>query len=690
MKLKSFLLPITASLVLIACGGDESTNTNHVATRDVFEGMIDSSANPATDFFQFVNGGWFKKNPIPETERGWGIGNVVQEEIYSKLRTISEDATKANAAAGTDTKKIGDFWSTGMDSAKADQLKLKPLEKELSLIDNIKTIDDVMQAMIQLEPLQTGVFYGGFYISQDSKNSEVMALNLYQGGLGLYERDYYLKTDSESVALRNQYVKHIGKMLQLIQEEQNVPNTGSSEASANDLLKFETALASSSRKLEDLGDPYTNYNKMAVDDITKKLTPSIDWRKVCAAHGITKIDSAVVGQPEFFSALEKTLHSTSIATLQNYMRFHLVSSYASSLSSKIDGEHFAFYGTALSGVDKQRVRWKRVLDAEEDAMGMVLGKLFVAEYFSAKAKERYSNMVEAIRTTYADRIQKLEWMNAETKTKALDKLAKMSKKVGYPDKWKDYSALVVGTNSYCENVMNASRWSFNDMISKYGKPIDRNEWEMTPQTYNAYYNPSNNEIVLPAAIFSIPGMPDSLIDDAVVYGYAGASTIGHEITHGFDDEGRNFDAAGNLTNWWTSSDSTQFVSRSNVMIRQFDAFEALPSKYINGKQTLGENIADYGGILLGLEAFKKTEQYKKGEKIGGYTPIQRYCMGYAIGWQYHQREKELARRLMVDVHAPAKWRVNGPFANMPEFYEAFGVKEGDPMWRADSVRVQIW
>ncbi|MDQ3111542.1 MAG: M13 family metallopeptidase, partial [Bacteroidota bacterium] len=414
------------------------------------------------------------------------------------------------------------------------------------------------------------------------------------------------------------------------------------------------------------------------------------WRDLAAAHSITKIDSIVVGQPEFLSGLEKSLKATDVEILKAYMKFHLVSTYAPFLSKEIDNENFDFFGKTLSGAKAQRARWKRVLDSEEDAMGMVLGKLFVAEYFPEKSKQRYVEMVETIRIVYAERIKKLDWMSDETKAKSLDKLAKMSKKVGYPDKWKDYSKMQIGTNSYCENMISAQRWHFDDMISKYGKPVDRTEWDMTPQTYNAYYNPSNNEIVLPAAIFTIPGFPDSLVDDAVVYGYAGASTIGHEITHGFDDEGRNFDAAGNLAGWWTSEDSAKFEARSFMMVRQFNAFEPLPGKFINGKASLGENIADYGGILLGIDAFKKTEQYKKGELIAGYTPMQRYFMGYALGWMTHQLDKELAKRLLTDVHAPAKWRVNGPMANSVEFYEAFGVKEGNKMWRADSLRVSIW
>ncbi len=652
------------------------------AGKDVFADNVDSTANPADDFFQFVNGKWFKSNPIPGSETNWGIGKIVREEIYNNLKKINQEAASANAAEGTDTKKIGDFWSTGMDSVKADKLGTQPLQKQLDMISAVKDVKGIVQTMVALEPLQVGFFYAGFYVTQDAKNSEVMGVTLWQGGIGLPDRDYYFNDEKE---IREKYVQHLTNMLGLIGE-----TPADAKKKADGIMAFETGLAMNSRKLEDQRDPFANYNKMSIDDVTRVLTPSISWRDLAAAHSITKIDSIVVGQPEFLSGLEKSLKATDVEILKAYMKFHLVSTYAPFLSKEIDNENFDFFGKTLSGAKAQRARWKRVLDSEEDAMGMVLGKLFVAEYFPEKSKQRYVEMVETIRIVYAERIKKLDWMSDETKAKSLDKLAKMSKKVGYPDKWKDYSKMQIGTNSYCENMISAQRWHFDDMISKYGKPVDRTEWDMTPQTYNAYYNPSNNEIVLPAAIFTIPGFPDSLVDDAVVYGYAGASTIGHEITHGFDDEGRNFDAAGNLAGWWTSEDSAKFEARSFMMVRQFNAFEPLPGKFINGKASLGENIADYGGILLGIDAFKKTEQYKKGELIAGYTPMQRYFMGYALGWMTHQLDKELAKRLLTDVHAPAKWRVNGPMANSVEFYEAFGVKEGNKMWRADSLRVSIW
>jgi putative endopeptidase len=683
---KQILLPGIAAVLTVlafACG-DTKTEVIEEGP-DYLASHVDTSLNPADDFFQWCNGQWIKDNPIPASEVSWGIGHLVEEQNYVNLKQISVDAAAANAAEGTDARKIGDFWSTGMDSAKADKLGFSPLQTQIDHINAITDVKGAINVMVEFEPLGVGAFYGGFYVGQDARKSDVMAVHLWQGGLGLPDRDYYFNTDEETKAIREAYPGHVSEMLVLTGYAKD-----KADAAATAILAFETKLAESSRKLEDLRDDYKNYNKMATKDVTNKLTPSIDWSLVCTTLGCANVDSVIVGQPEYFSALEKNLKATPVDVLKAYLQYHLVSSYASYMSKEIDNADFNFYGKMLQGAEEQRERWKRVLDSEEQAMGMVLGKLWTEKYFDASAKERYVNLVESIRDVYAIRIQNLEWMSDTTKEKALDKLTKMTKKVGYPDKWKDYSALVIGTNSYCENMMNGSRWEFNDMISKYGKPVDRTEWSMTPQTYNAYYNPSNNEIVLPAAIFIIPGLPDSLADDAMVYGYAAASTIGHEITHGFDDQGRNFDAAGNLVNWWTATDGEKFKARAQVMIDQFSAYEPLPGKFINGEATIGENIADYGGILLGWDAFVKTEQYKKGEKKGGYTPAQRYFMGYALGWMGHQREEALAQRLLTDVHSPAKWRVNGPFANIPAFYDAFGVKQGDNMWRGESERVAIW
>ncbi len=651
---------------------------------DPLSADLDPAVAPGVDFFGYANGGWLKRNPIPASESGWGIGNLVQDEIYDRMKKINEDAAAARAPQGSETQKVGDFWATAMDAEACDRNGLAPLQEELDRISRIRDLNGVLDTAFAEVPLQTRALFS-LDVVQDPRQSDVEAVQLWQGGLGLPNRDFYFNTDENSVKVRAAYVAHIQKMLALAAGDRLVrPDAGES------VMAFETALAKASRKLADLRDPEKNYNKMAAADVKTKLTPSIDWPGRLADRGLKGAETVIVGQPEFFSSLEEELKKSSVGTLRDYLRFHLVAAYAPYLNRSLDEADFEFSKKILSGQQEQRPRWKRALDAEEEAMGMVLGKLFVREYFPEKTKKRYVALVEAIRDAYRERILRLAWMSEPTRQKALDKLAKITSKVGYPDKWKDYSALLIGRRSFAENMMNAARWQFQDAVSKFGKPVDRTEWDMTPQTYNAYYNPSNNEIVLPAAIFEIPGVADSDADDAMVYGYVAASTIGHEITHGFDDEGRQFDARGNLESWWTKTDEEQFNKRADVMVREFDSFEPLPGMHINGRAALGENIADLGGILLGLDAFKKTEQYKSGAKIGGLTPTQRYFLGYSLGWLHQVRNELLARRLLSDVHAPSKWRVNGPLANVPEFYDAFGVKPGDPMWRPEAERVSIW
>jgi len=676
-----------SSLVAVVCAiagcGPAVTTSNAPARTDFLAANLDTTVSPAVDFFQYANGGWLKRHPIPASEASWGIGNEVREQLYVNLRQINEQSAATKAAPGSDAQKIGDFWATAMDTVKIEQQGVHPLDAELARIDGIKSTSDVMDVAFAEGPLQVGPFFG-FYVYQDEKRSDVQAAHLSQGGLGLPERDFYFNPDTGVARIRQEYVAHIARTLQLLGRD-----PASASKSAQDVMTFETALAKASRKLEDLRDPVANYNKMSPSQLQAKYTPNIDWAARLATWNL-RPDSVIVGQPEFFSALHGLLHSTPIPVLQDYLRYQLVTTYSPYLSNQFYNEYFNFYGRVLNGQREPRARWKRVLDIQGSAMGMVLGRIFVNEYFPPAEKKRYSDMVEAIRTAYGERINRLTWMSDSTKARALQKLSTVYPKVGYPDKWKDYSALVVGRNSYVENMFNANRWAFNDNISKFGKPVDRTEWGMTPQTYNAYYNPSNNEIVLPAAIFTIPGVPDSAIDDAVAYGYVAAGTIGHEITHGFDDEGRKFDAAGNLTDWWTSADAANFEKRAEVMAKQFDAYEPMPGLHINGKAGLGENIADYGGVLLGLDAFRKTRQYQEGKKIGGLTPLQRYFLGYAIGWMSQQRDESLRSQLLSDVHSPAKWRVLGPISNVPEFYQAFGVKPGQPMYRADSVRVQIW
>ena len=653
------------------------------AQPDFLRANMNPAVDPGTDFFDYANGGWLARNPIPAAESRWGIGTLVNEQLYASLRKINEMAAGGQHQAGTEQQKIGDFWITAMDSGRADQLGAQPLADELALIDKIHDLRSALDAAFALRALEVNAFFS-VDVSQDEKNSSAMAVHLSQGGLGLPDRDFYFNPEKGVTRTRQEYLAHIARTLTLLGR-----SSGHAPTDAKGVMVFETALAKASRKLEDLNDPNKNYNRMSPAELTAKYTPSIAWSDQLAAWRLHP-DFVIIGQPEFFVGVERLLKRTPVSVLRDYLRVHLLDAYALTLSKPFDDEQFRFYGQVLSGKKQQRERWKRVLDAEGDAMGLMLGKIFVQDYFPAAAKQRYVNLVGAIRTAFHDRIDNLPWMSAATKATAQLKLAAITAKVGYPDKWKDYSALVISRDSYCENMKNAARWRFNDEIGKYGKPVDRSEWDMTPQTYDAYYHQSNNEIVLPAAIFTIPGVPDAQIDDAVAYGYVGAGTIGHEITHGFDDSGRQYDQAGNLRDWWTAEDAQKFQQRAAGMIRLFDDYEPLPGLHINGKATLGENIADYGGVLLGLDAFKTTEQYRKGDAIGGLTPLQRYFLGYALGWMTHEREEVLRSLLLSDVHAPAKWRVIGPLSNIPEFYEAFGIKPGQPMWRPETARVQIW
>ena len=650
---------------------------------DIIAQNMDTTESPGSDFFQYACGTWLKKNPIPASERSWGIWSLVQDETYQRLKTTSEEAAAdEKASKGSNTQKLGDFWHTGMDSVSIEQNGIMPLQDELGRINSIKSKQDLFDVIAHMQMYAGPLFGGG--VGQDEMNSNRYLIHLSQGGLGLPNRDYYFNNDSRTQNIRKEYVLHLQKMFKLLGDDENM-----AKKNADIVMKLESDLAKASRKLEDLRDPYANYNKMSVAEVGK-LAPSVNWKDMMEKMGAKNVDTVIVGQPEFYKQVEKSINTVSIEDWKTYLRWNLINSFADNLSSPFDQEHFNFYGTIMSGTKEMRPRWKRVLDKEENAMGDILGQLYVEKYYSPETKKRYQKLTDNILSTYAERIKNLDWMSDSTKTKALEKLNSVTKKVGYPDKWKDYSSMDIDRSSYAKNVMSAHIWEWNYDLSKLNKPVDRTEWDMTPQTYNAYYNPSNNEIVLPAAIFIIPGLPDSLADDAVIYGYAGASTIGHEITHGFDDEGRQYDAKGNLKDWWTKEDAEKFMQNAQKMVNEFNNFKVLDSMHVNGKATLGENIADFGGITLGYYAFQKTEQYKSGKKINGLTPDQRYFLGYALSWLGHFRDQSIARQILTDVHSPNFIRINGPLENVPEFYTAFNIKEGDKMFLADSLRAKIW
>ncbi|HAI84169.1 MAG TPA: M13 family peptidase [Chitinophagaceae bacterium] len=644
---------------------------------------MDTTIHPGNDFFAYANGGWIKNNPIPGEQSSWGIGNLVIEENLKRLRTINETAAAKPATTGTPEQKIGDFWKAAMDSSSIEQRGLSDVQPYFQQIEAANNTNAIVQLMAKFQTIGVGTLVGS-YIGQDDMNSEVMALKFWQSGLSLPEREYYLKTDSTSKAILTGFSKYISALLTLTGK-----NESDATAHATAIVQLETKLAKVHRTLADQRDPYKNYNKLGIQAFYK-LAGDFPMEGYLTTSGLpSNIDSVIVGQPEYYASLAKLLSETPLPIWKSYLQFQLLDAYAEALPDVYSSTKFEFT-KLLNGAKLRKPRWKRVLSNEERIMGELLGQLFVKEYFNEKAKQRYENLVQAIKLALKNRIAKLDWMSDSTKQKAYAKLASMKQKVGYPDQWKDFSSLAIVPDSYFKNMVSGNTfwWKYN--LNKLGKPVDRNEWEMNPQEYNAYYNPSNNEIVLPAGIFTVPGYRDEELDDALVYGYAGASTIGHEITHGFDDQGRQFDAKGNLTNWWTAKDEAAFNSRAQVMVQQFSQFTVVDTFKINGSATLGENIADLGGVLLGWDAFQLTEQYKTNKPIAGLTPQQRYFLGYSLGWLGHSTQESLRNQVLSDVHSPAKFRVNGPFVSVDAFYDVFKITPQHTMFVAPEKRVRIW
>jgi len=674
------MIALSGMTLLYACKNKE---TNDRLANDPVYTDRDTTIKPGDDFFQYANGDWLKKHPIPPAYSSWGINRVILDELRDRLKKINEDALKANAAKGSATQKIGDFYYTGMDSVTIEKQGLSPLKSELAKIDNINSIPALLDEFAHLGTIGITTPIGA-YVGQDAKNSAKMVLQLGQSGIGLPNRDYYFNKDQHSVDIRTDYQqKHLPALYKLMDASE-----AEAKKSTQKVYALETFLADSSRKLQDLRDPYKNYNKMPLAGLSK-LAPDIDWKALFEKMDYKNVDTVIVGQPEYYRAVNKALKTYSLDDWKAYLRKNLVSELSPFLNNAFNDESFRFYGTVLTGRKAQLPRWKRVIDSENDAMGEVLGQLFVKDYFSEATKKRYSDLVEAVRTSFKEHIEKLDWMSQPTKEKAYAKLAKVVSKVGYPDKWKDFSSLTIDRSSYVANIISANNFWHRFNAKKLGKPVDKTEWGMTPQTWNAYYDASNNEIVLPAAMLMIPDVKDEDMDDAVIYGYVGASTIGHEMTHGFDDQGRQYDAAGNLKGWWTPADSVNFTKRAQVLIDQFNGY-SIYGLHVNGKASQGENIADLGGIVIALDAFKKTDQYKQGKTINGLTPLQRFFLGYSLGWMIQDTKESLSSQILTNEHAPDFMRVNGPFTDVPEFYDAFKIKKGDKMWLDPAKRVKIW
>ena len=650
---------------------------------DALAAHIETSIKPGSDFFMFANGKWFNDHPIPASEPSNGIWQLIQDTINAQVRHIClSSAAAKDATKGSNKQKIGDFYYTGMDSTALNKNGISELKPEMDKIDAIKDINGIVREAAYIHIIAGSPLFG-FYVGQDDRLSNKYAVMISQGGLSLPDRSFYFDTDSRAVMVREKFITHLANMFKIMGYDE-----AKAKLAADKLMKLETAIAQTSRKREDTRDPLKNYNKLTFKKLSE-TTPDLDWNIFTETAGLKKVDSVIVGQPEFLKALNGYLKTFPLDDWKIYLKFHLVNGLSKYMDDKTYLEHFDFYTRTLRGVKEPKPRWKRVVENTNASLGELIGQVYVSDYLPKGTKDKLLEIGNAIKSIYAERIKNLDWMSEATKTKALKKLHSVIMKLGYPDKWKDMSSMQIDRSSFLHNVINANKWEFNYMTSKYGKPVDRTEWDMQPQTYNAYYNPSNNEIVIPGCNIIIPGYEGKLADDALLYSIIGA-TFGHEITHGFDDQGCKYDDHGNLHNWWTPKDSIKFYARTKMIVNQFNNYIAVYDLHINGDLTQGENIADLGGIIMAYEAFKKTPQYTKKEIIAGLSPDQRFFLGYALGWMVNERPEAIANQVKSNEHSPAKFRVNGPLSNIPEFYNAFSIKEGEAMWRSESSRVKIW
>ncbi|MBL7127827.1 MAG: M13 family metallopeptidase [Ignavibacteria bacterium] len=647
---------------------------------------LDPTVDPNGDFYQYSNGTWLKNNPVPPEYSRYGSWEQVIEGNNKVLKAILENAAyEIEPSKGSKFQKIGDLYFTAMDTVKIEEDGMKPLKEDLERINKIETIEDFQEVLAYLRNYWISPLFS-FWAGQDSKNSENVIPQLYQGGLGLPDRDYYLKTDEKSNKLREQYVEHIAKMFELMGYEKT-----NAEKSAEKIIKIETRLAEASMTRVERRDPDATYHLMTLKELSE-LTPDFSWKTIFDGVGLTEdyyFENGInVGQPDFFKEINVLMTDTEVSDLKDYLKWNMVRRNAYLLSSEFENEDFRFYNKVLRGTEKMQPRWKRSLRLINRTIGQLLGQFFVKERFKPEAKENALEMVDNILETFRERIMKLDWMGDETKVEALKKLDKFTVKIGYPDEWIDYSSLDIDRGSFFENVKRARNFSFKRVMDRIGKPVNRKEWFMNPQTVNAYYSSSKNEIVFPAGILQPPFF-NAEVDDALNYGGIG-TVIGHEITHGFDDQGRKFDAEGNRKDWWTKEDEERFKVRADKLVEQYNNYIAVDSLTVSGELTLGENIADLGGLTVSFAAFKKTLEGKPEELIDTFTPEQRFFLSFSQIWKSNIRPEELKLRLITDPHSPAVFRVIGPLSNMIEFKEAFDGKDGDPMIRNEEERVVIW
>ncbi len=647
---------------------------------------MDPSVKPGTDFFTYADGGWVKRTVIPPEYSRWGSFNQLIERNNDALHAVAEKAaaTKIDPRLAPDVEKVGNYYTSGMDEKTVEAAGAKPLADEFKSIAAIKDRNDLLKEIAHLHGIGVDVLFG-FGSGADDKNSTREIAQAVQGGLGMPDRDYYTKTDEASKKLRDEYVAHVAKMLTLL---------GDASASATDeakkILALETKLAEASRTRVELRDPQKNYNKIPMSQL-QGLTPGWNWSDYFKNLDVHEPADINVHQPEFLKTADTVFKETPLDDWKAYLRWHLIDATADQLSKAFVDEDFHFNGTIMHGTKKIKPRWKRVIASTDGSVGQALGKLYVAYDFPPQAKARALELVNNVRDALRDRIKTLDWMDEPTKQEALKKLAAMQVKIGYPSKWIDYSMLEIDRGPFVLNAVRAAKFAVTRDFNKIGQPVDPTDWGMTPPTVNAYYNPTRNEIVFPAGILQPPFFYANA-DDAVNYGGIGA-VIGHEMTHGFDDEGRQYDAAGNLRDWWTPKSAAEFKKRAQKVVDQYNAYEPLPGLHINGKLTQGENIADLGGLKLAYAALQKAldkNPQERDKKINGFTEDQRFFLSFATIWKSKQRDEDLKLRLNTDPHSPARYRVDGPLSNLPEFQKAFNIPDGAAMVRAADKRVNIW
>ncbi|WP_276168322.1 M13 family metallopeptidase [Zobellia alginiliquefaciens] len=673
------ILSLFVALISISCKSDSKEESKEIVlTSGVLKEYMDTAVKPGDNFTAFVNGTWMKDTEIPSDKSSYGIGYILHEESEDSVKEIIEGSADGEFEKGTDEQKVEDLYKSYMDLDTRNQLGVSPLQPEFDKVDSINNYDDLASYFAYANKYGISMPIT-LFVYQDLKKPTVYTVYTYQGGLGLPDREYYLKDDDRSKEIRAKYIKHVEKMFDLA----GLP---SAEKASETIMLIETAIAEKHLEKEKTRDLVSLYNMFPTDTLSN-IMPNFNWAGYLEEAGLKDEKNLGVLMLDYTKALDKIITSTNIEDWKTYLKWSALNTYASRLSKAITDQNFDFYSKELRGIPEERPLWRRGVSTVNGTLGEVVGKIYVKKHFPPEAKEKMEILVSNLLKAYEQSIKELDWMSADTKKEALDKLSKFTPKIGYPDKWKSYD-IDVKKEDLFGNLQRASLMEYNRELAKLGQPIDKTEWGMTPQTVNAYYNPTLNEIVFPAAILQPPFF-DLNAEDAINYGSIGA-VIGHEIGHGFDDKGSTFDGDGTMRNWWTENDLEEFKKRTSALVSQYDSFEALPGLHVNGEFTLGENIGDLGGLSIALKAYKIALNGKESPVMDNYTGEQRLFIGYAQSWRNKIRDEALRVQINTDPHSPANFRVNGVVSNIPEFYSAFNVQKGDSLYLAPEKRVKIW